>query len=273
LFVEEMTKSVLESGHLKEVDGEYELSGLISTLTIPATLQDSLMSRLDRLVTAKAVAQYASVIGRQFSYELLHAVAQLDEPTLQRELGRLVEAELVYQRGLPPHATYTFKYALIQDTAYASLLRSTRQGYHRRIAEVLEERFPETTEQPALLAHHYTEAGLPEQAVHYWQRAGEHASDHSAYLEAISHFTTGIELLTTLPETPERTQRALDVARRQEAKALELRAATSLARLWQSQDKRQEAYDLLAPVYNWFTEGFNTADLQEAKQLLDELAA
>jgi predicted ATPase len=210
LFVEEMTKALLESGHLKEVAGPYELTGAFSTLAIPATLQDSLMARLDRLVTAKAVAQYAAVIGRQFSYALLLAVSQMDEVMLQHELGRLVEAEIVYQRGVPPQVTYTFKHALIQDAAYESLLKSTRQQYHQRIAQVLEARFPETVEtQPELLAHHYTQAGLTEQAVVYWQRAGQHASDRSAHLEAISHFTTGIELLTTLPETPEHTQHAL----------------------------------------------------------------
>src|SRR6516162_4032295 len=119
------------------------------------------MARLDRLVTAKAVAQYAAVIGRQFPYALLRAVSQVDEAMLQHELGRLVEAEIVYHRGVPPQATYTFKHALIQDTAYESLLKSTRQQYHQRIAQVLEVQFPEMTEgQLELLAHHYTEAGL-----------------------------------------------------------------------------------------------------------------
>src|SRR5207249_1238917 len=121
LFVEEMTKAILESGHLKEVDGHYELTRALSALAIPATLQDSLMARLDRLVTAKAVAQYAAVIGRQFAYDLLSMVSQLDAATLQRELRRLVEAEIVYQRGVPPHATYSFKHALIRDAAYESL--------------------------------------------------------------------------------------------------------------------------------------------------------
>ena len=126
------------------------------------------MARLDRLVTAKGIAQMGATIGRQFSYALLQAVAQVDAQTLQRELGRLVEAELVYQRGLPPQSTYVFKHALIQDAAYQSLLKSTRQGYHQQIAQVLEAQFPETAEaQPELLAHHYTEAGLTEQAVHY----------------------------------------------------------------------------------------------------------
>ena len=210
LFVEEMTKAILESGHLKEIDGHYELIASLISLAIPATLQDSLMARLDRLVTAKAVAQYASVIGRQFAYELLQVVSELDEMTLQRELGRLVEAELVYQRGVPPQATYLFKHALVVDAAYASLLKSTRQQYHQRIAQVLEERFPETVEtQPELLAHHYTEAGLNEQAVSYWHKAGQRAIERSANVEAIGHLTRGLALLQTLPVTPARAQQEL----------------------------------------------------------------
>ena len=210
LYVEEMTKAVLESGVLKETNGHYELTGPISSLTIPATLQDSLMSRLDRLVTAKGVAQYAAVIGRQFSHELLQAVSELDETRLQHELGRLIEAELIYQQGVIPQATYSFKHALVQDTAYESLLRSTRQSYHRRIAEVLEEQFPETIEsQPELLAHHYTEAGLNESAIWYWQHAGEKAFQRSAHQEAINHLTTGLTLLQTLPETLKRHQQEL----------------------------------------------------------------
>src|SRR5262249_42788954 len=161
LFVEEMTKAILESGQLTAVDEHYALTGSLSTCAIPATLQDSLMARLDRLGTAKAVAQYAAVIGRQFPYALLQAVSQLDEALLQQKLGRLVEAEIVYQRSVPPQATYTFKHALIQEAAYESLLKSTRQQYHQRIAQVLEAQFPETTAtQPELLAHHCTAAGL-----------------------------------------------------------------------------------------------------------------
>jgi predicted ATPase len=212
LYVEEMTKAVLESGVLKETNGHYELAGSISTLSIPTTLQDSLMARLDRLVTAKAVAQYAAVIGRQFSYKVLQAVSELDEAILQRELGRLVEAELVYQRGVIPDATYLFKHALVQDTAYESLLRSTRQGYHQRIAEALTERFPETAEmQPELLAHHFMESGLNEQAVGYLQKAGERAVERSANVEAIAHHTKGLALLETLPDTSERLQREVDM--------------------------------------------------------------
>ena len=212
LFVEEITKAILESGQLTAIDGHYELVGSLSTFRIPTTLQDSLMARLDRLVTAKAVAQYAAVIGRQFSYGLLQAVSQLDEAMLQHELGTLVEAEIVYQRGLPPQTTYLFKHALIQDAAYQSLLKSTRQQYHQRIAQVLEAQFPETAEtQPELLAHHYTEGGLIEQALPYWQRAGQRAIERSAHAEAIAHLTKGLQLLTTLPDTPERLQRELDL--------------------------------------------------------------
>src|SRR5437764_1132796 len=131
---------------------------------------------LDRFVTAKGIAQIGATIGRQFSYALLQAVSQLDASTLQRELGRLVEAELLYQRGLLPQAVYTFKHALIQDAAYQSLLKNTRQHYHQRIGQVLESQFPEIAEaQPELLAHHYTEAGLTEQAVGYWHHAGQSA--------------------------------------------------------------------------------------------------
>src|SRR5262249_2671829 len=157
-----LTKAILESGHLQDVDGHYALTGSLSTLAIPTTLQDSLMARLDRLVSAKGIAQLAAVLGRQFPYALLQAVSQLDGTTLQRELSRLVEAELLYQRGLPPQVYYFFKHALIRDAAYESLLKSTRQYYHQRIAHILEEQFPETTvTQPELIAHHYTEAGLP----------------------------------------------------------------------------------------------------------------
>jgi predicted ATPase len=210
LFVEELTKMVLESGLLQEREERYELTGPLPPLAIPTTLHDSLMARLDRLATVKTMAQLGATLGREFSYALLQVVAPWDEGTLRRGLHQLVEAEFLYQQGLPPEATYRFKHVLIQEAAYQSLLRSTRQQYHQRIAQVLEARFPESgTTRPELLAHHYTEAGLAEQAVPYWQRAGQQASDRSAYLEAVSHCTTGIELLKTLPETPARTQQSL----------------------------------------------------------------
>src|SRR6266542_2754115 len=160
LFVEELTKMVLESGLLQERAGRYALTGPLPPLAIPATLHDSLMARLDRLAAVKGLAQLGATLGREFSYALLHAVSPWDETSLQRGLHQLVEAEFLYQRGLPPQATYLFKHALIQDAAYQSLLRSTRQQYHQRIAQVLENQFPELAEtQPELLAHHYTAAG------------------------------------------------------------------------------------------------------------------
>jgi tetratricopeptide (TPR) repeat protein len=210
LFVEELNKMVLESGWLRERDSSYELTSPRLPLAIPATLHDSLMARLDRLGPVKEVAQLEATLGRAFPYALLQAVSLLDEGTLQRALSQLVEAELLYQRGVPPQATYLFKHALIQEVAYQSVLKRTRQRSHRRIAQVLEERFSETAEtQPELLAYHYTEAGLTAQAISYWQRAGARAIQRSAHVEATRHLTKGLELLLTLPDTPERAQREL----------------------------------------------------------------
>ena len=176
LFVEELVKMILESGLVQEEADRYVLTGPLPPLAIPSTLHDSLMARLDRLSTARELAQLGAVLGREFAYELLQAVSPLAEATLQQGLTQLVDAELVYQRGVPPRSRYIFKHALIQDAAYQSLLRSTRQQYHQRIAQVLEAQFPETvTAQPELVAHHYTEAGCTEQAIPYWQRAGERA--------------------------------------------------------------------------------------------------
>jgi predicted ATPase len=212
LFVEELTKMVLESGLLTEANGHYELTGLLPPLAIPSTLQDSLMARLDRLATTREIAQLGATLGREFSYELLQAILPLDEGTLQQGLRQLVDTELIYQRGLPPQATYLFKHALVQDTAYQSLLKSRRQQYHRQIAQVLEARFVETVEtQPELVAHHYTEAGLPEHALPYWQRAGQRAAQQSAHREVIAHLSKALEVLTLLPALPERAEKELEI--------------------------------------------------------------
>jgi len=202
LFVEELTKMVLEA---VEAHG-----GAPVPLAIPTTLHDSLMARLDRLPAAKEVAQVGATLGREFSYELIQTVSPVHEASLQHALAQLVDAEVLYQRGLPPHARYIFKHALIQDAAYHSLLKSKRQHYHQQIAGVLEERFPDITEtQPELLAHHYTEAGLIEQAIPHWQHAGQRAIERSANVEALSHLTRGLELLKALPATPERAHQEL----------------------------------------------------------------
>jgi class 3 adenylate cyclase/tetratricopeptide (TPR) repeat protein len=212
LFVEELTKMVLESGLLREEGHHYALTRPLASVPIPAMLHDSLMARLDRLPTAKAVAQLGAVLGREFAYALIQALVPLDEATLQARLEQLVAAELLYQRGRPPRATYRFKHALIQDAAYASLLKSTRQQMHQQVARVLEAQFPEAVAtQPELVAQHYTEAGYPVQAIPYWQRAGQQALQRSANLEAVRHLTTALGLLAPLPETPARAQQELDL--------------------------------------------------------------
>jgi predicted ATPase len=212
LFVEELTKMVLESSLLREDRDRYELTAPLPPLAIPTTLHDSLMARLDRLDAVKEVAQLGATLGREFPYELLRAVSPLDEVTIEQALARLVEAELLYQRGVPPRATYIFRHALIQEAAYQSLLKSTRQRHHQQVARVLEERFPETAEtQPEVLAHHYTEAGLSEQAIPYWQQAGERALQRSTYVEAISHLNSGLAVLKTLPDTSHRARQELDL--------------------------------------------------------------
>jgi class 3 adenylate cyclase len=210
LAVEELTKMLLESGILREQEESYVLTGPLPPLAIPSTLHDALMARLDRLASVKAVAQLGATIGRTFAYALLRAVAPFEEATLQIGLRQLVEAELLYQHGVPPQATYLFKHALIQEAAYQSLLRSTRQQYHQRLAQALAEQFPHlAATQPELLAHHYTEAGQNAQAVEYWQQAGQQATARAAYAEAATHCTRGLEVLQTLPETPARQQQEL----------------------------------------------------------------
>jgi class 3 adenylate cyclase/predicted ATPase len=211
LFVEELTKSVIESiGSVGSIESIGSPHPTLRQLAIPATLQEALLARLDRLSDARQVAQLGATLGREFSQELLQAVAPLNETDLQAALAKLVEAEILYQRGVGEQARYFFKHALIQDTAYQSLLKSTRQQYHHQTVQVLEERFPDTkATQPELLAYHYTEANLIERAIPYWQQAGQKAAERSANVEAIAHLTKGLELLKTLPDTLGRTQQEL----------------------------------------------------------------
>jgi DNA-binding winged helix-turn-helix (wHTH) protein/class 3 adenylate cyclase/tetratricopeptide (TPR) repeat protein len=274
LFIEELTKMVVESGLVQEREGQYELAGPLPPLAIPATLHDSLMARLDRLGPAKQVAQLGATVGRKFSYEVLCAVSSVDAETLRHALTQLVAAELLYQRGLPPQARYRFKHALIQEAAYASLLRSTRRQYHQRIAQVLEERFPETREtQPELLAHHYTEAGGIAQAMPYWQRAGQQASERSAYREAIAHCTKGLALLQTLPDTPERAQHELilQLTLRGPLTATQGEGAPEVERaLTRARELCQqvgETAQLFAVLQGLSTLYFARAELQKAREL------
>jgi len=199
LFVEELTRAVLESGDAK-----------LARREIPVTLHDSLMARLDRLGRAKEVAQVGAVLGGEFSYGLLHAVHSIAEVALQRALSSLADAELLYVRGIAPDATYQFKHALIRDAAYNTLLKTRRRELHQRIAHALQEWFPDTaTSVPELLAHHYTEAGLIAQALPYWRKAGRAAIARSANAEAIGHLRRGLELVEALPHTPERVAEEL----------------------------------------------------------------
>jgi len=211
LFVEEMTKAVVEAGADR---GHVSIAAVPpSSLAVPATLHASLLGRLDRLgPTAKNVAQVGAAIGRDFSYELLAAAVPLAEPELREALRRLVEAGLVFQRGVPPAAEYLFKHALVQDTAYSTLLRGPRQALHRRIAEALEQRFPDLVEtRPEILAHHYGEAAIADKAIAYWHLAGKLSVAKSAVREAITQLRRGLGLLDGLPETRERKQLALDI--------------------------------------------------------------
>jgi class 3 adenylate cyclase len=196
LFIEELSKSLIEDGLLGEDADGSGPADLLQRMAIPSSLQNSLMARLDRLNETKRVAQLAAIIGREFSYELLRAVTPLSEDQLRRALRQLAYSELIFQRGDPPRARYLFKHSLIQDAAYQSLLKAERRVQHRRVAETLAQQFPETAEtQSELIAHHYTEAGIAELAIVYWRRAGERAVTRAANVEAISHLRRGLELL------------------------------------------------------------------------------
>lgn len=210
LFVEELTKMVLESGLLEEEAEEYTLTGRFFPLNIPVTLQDSLMARLDRLTSAKELVQKCAILGREFTSEMLLAIQTRGEQMLQQGLTQLVESELLYQRGVFPKATFIFKHALIQEAAYQSMLKNTRRRYHQSIAEVLVKQFPElAAAQPEIIAHHYSEAGLRMEAISYWQQAGQHAVERFANKEAIAHLSKGLELLEDQPENPEHTRQEL----------------------------------------------------------------
>src|SRR5438105_2204732 len=212
LYVEELTKAILGSGVIEARGDAYVLTGALAQLHIPETLQDSLMARLDRAPRLREVAQLGSVLGREFSYDMINALAGIEEDILQNGLGQLVVDELLYQRGRPPRSRYLFKHALIQDAAYQSLLKRTRQQYHQQAAKLLEDRFPEVAStQPELVAHHYTEANYPAQAIAYWLKAGTAAASKWANLEAINQFGRGLALVEALSDMRERAERELNL--------------------------------------------------------------
>lgn len=218
LFIEELTKTIIEAGIVHEVDGRLELAAPLPSLAIPATLQDSLMARLDRLAVVKEVAQIAACIGRQFSYDLIDTVAHLPADQLIAALHQLVTAQLISRRGAPPEAIYTFKHALLQDAAHQSMLKGRRQQIHAAIAHALESRPAEEGQAlPEIVAHHFTEAGLAKSAINCWLRAGERAAGRSAMVEAAAALHRALALITSLQPTKERAQ-------------LELRAQAALGR-------------------------------------------
>lgn len=211
LFIEELTKTILESEIFgwNAAGGESTQASL--SLTIPATLHDSLMARLDRLGAVRKLAQLGAVVGREFSYELIHSLVT-DERTLQRGLQQLVDAELVYQQGTVPDARYFFKHALVQDAAYQSLLKKRRKQLHRQIAQILEERFPEIVDtRPELLAHHYTQAEQPSRAIPYWRQAGNIAAERAAHIEASQYFSSALACVAHLPRNMDRDQLELAI--------------------------------------------------------------
>jgi len=212
LFIEELTSALLESGLLRETTDAYMLDGPLPTLAIPTSLQASLVARLDRLASVKDVAQIGAAIGREFSHEMIGAVASLNPEDLDAALERLTASGLISRRGTPPEATYSFKHALVQDAAYATMLKSRRRQLHASIANVLVERFAALAESlPEVVAHHFTEAGLMSEAISHWLKAGRLARARSANREAVSAFERARSLLETLPESQSTLEQGCDV--------------------------------------------------------------
>ncbi len=207
LFIEELTRSILESGDLHEAGEHYILQQSTQDFNIPSTLKDSLIARLDRLGSAKDIILTAAIIGREFPFELIKAVSSVPQSVLMRDLERLVQSDLLEQRGVPPHSRFIFRHALIQDAAAQSMLKAKRRELHQRIAEVLTKQFPEIVEtEPELLAYHYTEANVVDRALTYWQRAAERAAARLAYVEALGHVDKAMKLAATLPKGVERDE-------------------------------------------------------------------
>ncbi len=212
LFVEELTKALLESEQLHENQDGYVLEQPMQQVSIPSTLQASLMARVDRLGSAREVLQIGSAIGREFSYDVLAAVAGLPDAVLQDALTRLIEAELLFLRGTPPNAVYTFKHGLVQDTAYSAMLRARRQQLHSAIALVLEKRHPELVEAtPEVLAQQFEQAGQSEKAIAYWLRAGDRDLRRFAMKESIAHYSNALRLVSAMPEAAVRDELELAV--------------------------------------------------------------
>jgi hypothetical protein len=278
LYVEEMTKAVLESGTLRETADAWQLDGPVSRLPIPTSLHGSLMARLDRLQPIKEVAQTAAVIGRDFDYRTLAAVAGLNDVALQDALEQLVGAELIFRRGLPPDASYTFKHALVRDAAYESLLLRRRQDVHGRVLDVLLADSPQLGAQhPELLALHATEAGRIDMACRYWHAAGELATQRAALTEGNAHLSRGLDLACALPEgdTRLRHELALWVAMGQNLIPAKGFAAAetfkAYARARELCDALGNTEHLLSVLYGTYVSHFQRAELGAAHDTAEAL--
>jgi class 3 adenylate cyclase/tetratricopeptide (TPR) repeat protein len=280
LFVEELTKSILESGELREAGDHYEYEGAARSVTIPATLRDSLMARLDRFLPVKEMAQIGAAIGREFSYELIAAVAPMPQAQLDAALAQLSASGLAFRRGTPPDAIYTFKHALVQDAAYDTLLKSRRGELHAKIARAIKQHFPnvEATE-PEVLAYHLTAGGLTEDAIPLWQAAGELALKRRALTEAIAHLNRGLELVSALPQSPQRDASELGLRTRLGPAWLALKGWAA-QEVWTSLHpalalaKSLERHDAMAPILSGLTSNIETQgrvgeSLTWVKEMLD----
>ena len=284
LYVEELTKSILESGELKAVGNHYDYAGAARSVRIPATLRDSLMARLDRFAPVKEIAQIGAAIGRAFRYEWIAAVAPMTQEALDGALTQLTESGLAFRRGTPPEATYTFKHALVQDAAYDSLLKSRRQTLHSKIAQVIEQHFPETKDtEPQVLAHHLTAASQAEAAIPLWQSAGGLALKRMALTEAISHLNKGLELVASLPHSSERDVSELELRTLLGTAWLALKGWAA-PEVWTSLHpalalaKSLERNDALLPILwglmcNVLTQGRAAESLPWAEEMLDTAKA
>ena len=279
LFVEELTKAVLETGDRDNRVAPVMATKSLAALSVPATLQASLMARLDRLGPApKDVAQIGAVLGREFAYELIEPVAQRDEMELQAALGQLSDARLLFCRGTAPHSSYAFKHALVQDAAYDMLLRGRRQELHARVAAALEQDFADLVErQPELLAHHLTGAGDTERAVDQWLKAGQHAAERFAHLEAIRHYERGVAALSSLPEGPARDEREIEL---QLARGLSLftaegfasvEAAGAYTRARALAEQRGDSRQQFMAVYGLWQSANGAGMIRECRRLSDRL--
>jgi class 3 adenylate cyclase/tetratricopeptide (TPR) repeat protein len=278
LFVEELTKAVLEAGILVEDSEGYRLDGPLPPFAIPATLQDSLMARLDRLAPVREIAQIGAAIGREFSYSLLRALVGRDETALKHALAQLEQAELVFRRGEPPEAVYSFKHVLVRDAAYESLLKSRRQQLHGQIARTLEERFADiVASQPEIVAHHFTEAGLVEPAIDYWLKAGQQAARRSANAEALNHLARGLELLPNMddPMLRNKSELLLQTLRGNSLRATKGWSIDSVKHAYTRalQLCKESGFDehTLPAVFGLWTWNFVRAALSEAQALAEHL--